>query len=139
MSQAKTGEKETVKVTPKQKVFCTLYATTEEFFGNGVQSYVVAYDIDLSKQGQYSAAGAGASRLLKNPKVLAYIDSIMVKTGFNEAHADKQLSFLMTQNSELGVKLGAVRHFNDLKQRIKQKIEHIGEIVIKMPDKLKDV
>lgn len=104
----------------KQKVFCELFATSEEFFGNGVQSYIEAYDVAASK---YASAGAGSSRLLKNGKILAYINDIMTKIGFNDAHADKQLGFLMTQNAELGVKLGAIRHFNDLKQRITQKIE----------------
>ena len=115
---AKAKKKTASKLNAKQKVFCELFATSEDFFGNGVQSYVEAYDIDLTKKGQYSAAGAGACRLLKNTKILAYINKIMSETGFNDAHADKQLSFLMTQNAELGVKLGAIREFNALKARI---------------------
>ena len=123
------------KPNAKQKLFCELFATNEEFFGNGVQSYVEAYDIDLTKKGQYSAAGAGACRLLKNAKILTYINDIMTTTGFNDAHVDKQLSFLMTQNAELGVKLGAIREYNALKTRIIKKIDAnvIGEIRLLPP------
>lgn len=117
-AKKKVAKKKTLNA--KQKLFCELFATSEEFFGNGVQSYIEAYNL---KSAQYASAGAGASRLLKNVKILAYINDIMEKIGFNDAHADKQLGFLMTQNAELGVKLGAIRHFNDLKQRIVQKID----------------
>ncbi len=114
-------------LTPKNKRFCALYATNEDFFGNGVQSYIKAYDIDTSKQGAYASAASSAKNLLKKPHILAYINEIMSKTGFNDAHADKQLSFLMTQNAEMGVKLGAIREFNALRQRIIKKQELTGK------------
>jgi len=120
---AKQKKPKAWKPNAKQKVFCELFATNEEFFGNGVQAYVEAYDIDLTKKGQYSAAGAGACRLLKNANILAYINEIMTQTGFNDAHADKQLSFLMTQNAEMGVKLGAIKEYNALKTRVVKKLE----------------
>lgn len=113
-----TKKQETINL--RQKKFCELFATDKEFFGNGTQSYIEAYSVPASK---YNSAGACAARLLKDVKILAYIDNIMAECGFNNQHANKQLSFLMTQNAELGVKLGAIRHFNDLKQRITQKIE----------------
>lgn len=114
-------------LNPDQKEFCRLYATEKEFFGNGVHSYAEAYDVDLTKKGGYSSAGAGACRLLKDSRILAYINEIMEQTGFNDQFADKQLSFLMTQSAELGVKLGAIRHYSDLKQRVKQKLELTGK------------
>jgi hypothetical protein len=39
-------EEPTQKLTLKQQVFCTLYSSDREFFGNGVQSYVEAYQVD---------------------------------------------------------------------------------------------
>ena len=110
----------------KQKEFCRLFATEQEFFGNGVQSYIEAYDYDIAKPNAYKSAASCAHKLLKNADILAYIDEIMTEIGFNEGHADKQLGFLMTQNSEMGVKLGAIKEFNALKTRIVKKMQHSG-------------
>lgn len=85
-----------------------------------MQSYIEAYNIPAEK---YNSAGACAKRLLKDVRILTYINKIMSETGFSEVYADKQLSFLMTQNAELPVKLGAVKHYNELKQRINRKLE----------------
>ena len=127
------SEKKQWKPNPKQKKFCELYATNQEFFGNGVQSYVEAYDVDVTQKGKYAAARASVSKLLTNCNILAYIDEIMVELGNTTAHADKQLQFIMTQNAELGPKLGAIRHFNDLRQRITQKIELSGKVTLEPP------
>ena len=59
-------------LNPKQELFCQLYATEREFFGNGVDSYVEAYDVDLSKKNAYKSAAASASRLLKNVNIIIY-------------------------------------------------------------------
>ena len=112
-------------LTLKQKKFCELFATSEDFFGNGVQSYIEAFNIPSDK---YKSALVGAHRLLIKANILAYINDIMTEIGFNELHADKQLGFLMTQNAEMGVKLGAIREFNALKQRIVKKLHVEGEI-----------
>jgi len=127
------AKKKTTELNLKQEAFCKLYATEVEFFGNGVQSYIEAYDIDVTSKGKYAAAGRGANRLLKNAKILAYINDIMEETGFSNEFADKQLSFIMTQNAELGVKLGAIKEFNVLKKRITNKLEHSGSVELKAP------
>lgn len=107
-----------------QIMFCQLFATHKEFFGNGIQSYIEAYDISPSK---YQSAGACASRLLKNVKILAYINKILEKTGFSDEFADKQLSMLMTQNADFKSKLGAIKEYNALKMRITKKHEVTGK------------
>ncbi|MCK5617116.1 hypothetical protein KAR91_85425, partial [Candidatus Pacearchaeota archaeon] len=107
-------------LTPRQMEFCRLFATQQEFFGNGVQSYIEAYNVPPTR---YSSAGACASRLLKDVKILTYINNILEETGFSDEFADKQLSFLMTQNSDFKSKLGAIREFNVLKQRVTKKID----------------
>ena len=38
--------------------------------------------------------------------------------GLNDVFVDKQLTFLVTQHSDLGNKLGAIKEYNKLKQRI---------------------
>ncbi|NIT55190.1 MAG: hypothetical protein GWN00_02750 [Aliifodinibius sp.] len=53
---------------------------------------------------------------------MAYINELL-EVALNEAHVDKQLAFLLTQNADLGVKLGAIREFNAVRQRITKKFE----------------
>lgn len=105
----------------KQQLFCQLYTTETEFFGNGVQSYIEAYDVDQSKPNWYKTACASASRLLSNVKVIDRINNILEETGLNDAFIDKQLSFLITQHSDFGTKLRAIQEYNKLKQRIVDK------------------
>lgn len=105
--------------------FAMLYATDSEFFGNGVQTYIETYDIDTSKKGAYNAAAASASALLKNPVILARINHYLEsRMGLSDAFADKQLAFVMAQSADLRSKMAAIREYNALKGRIKQKIEH---------------
>jgi len=118
-------------LTLQNKLFCELYATNEDFFGNGTRAYIEAYKLKLE---QYNSAGSSAKNLLIKPHILAYINKIMTEIGFNEAHADKQLSFLMTQNAEMGVKLGAIKEFNALRQRILKKIELSGSVNLMSDD-----
>lgn len=108
----------------QQDMFCNYYTSPTEFYGNGVQSYAAAYDIDLTEPGAYMSAAASASRALKNVKILRRIDSLLESRGLNDAFADKQLLFLITQNADFGSKLGALREYNKLKQRVTEKITH---------------
>ncbi len=110
------------KLNPLQRKFGKLYASEREFFGNGVQAYAKAYGIDLSTRGAYQSAKSAASRLLTNVNLLAYINELL-EVVLNEAHVDKQLAFLITQNADFGAKLGAIREFNALRQRITKKFE----------------
>jgi hypothetical protein len=111
------------KVNPKQELFCQLYATDKEFFGNGVQAYAEAYAIDLSVRGAYKTAQVNASRLLSNAIVLNRINELLELRGLNDAFVDKQLEFLVTQNAELGTKLSAIKEYNALKSRVTKKLQ----------------
>ncbi len=102
----------------KQEAFCQKYATDKEFFGNGVQSYIEVYQPDQQKINWYQNACVYASELLRKPKVNARINALLAETGFSDVHVDKQLSFLLTQHSDLQTKLGAIREYNKLKKRI---------------------
>lgn len=108
----------------QQDLFCNYYTSPTEFYGNGVQAYAAAYDIDLTEPGAYMSAAASASRLLKQVKINKRIDSLLADRGLNDAFADKQLLFLMTQNADFGSKLGALREYNKLKQRVTEKVQH---------------
>jgi len=112
------------KLTLKQEAFCQLYVMADkEFFGNGVESYMEAYgdEVDKSKPNWYKSAQASASRLLSNVKVCNRINELLTSGGLNDEFVDKQLLYMITQHADGNLKLGAVREYNKLKQRIVDK------------------
>lgn len=111
------------KLNPKQQKFCKLYATDREFFGNGVESYVEVYEPDKSKPNWYKSACSSASRLLRHVKVCEYINGLLESSGFNNEFVDKATLFLITQHSDFKTKLGAIKEYNALKQRIIKKLD----------------
>jgi len=111
------------ELNPEQELFCQLYATDREFFGNGTQAYIEAYDLDINKKGSYQTAMVNASKLLRNTKILARLDELMEIGILNNARVDKELAFLIEQNAELNTKLGAIKEYNALKTRIQNKID----------------
>lgn len=115
--------KEKQKLNERQEKFCKLYSTDTEFFGNGVQSYLKVYDIDTKKPNWYKTACVTASELLSNPKVFTRINELLEEQGLNDAFSDKQLLFLLSQQSDFTSKLGAIREYNKLKSRIVDKTE----------------
>lgn len=112
-----------ITLTLKQKEFCQLYVS-KEFFANGVQSYIEAFKVDTTKTGAYQSAKSNAYRLLTNDDLLLYINHLLELNGLNDEFVDKQLSFIITQNADFGSKLGAIKEYNKLKQRIVSKIDH---------------
>lgn len=118
------------KLSLQQQAFCELYSSDREFFGNGTQSYIEAYDIDTSKPNAYKVAQASASRLLSNVIILNKINELLELRGLNDAFIDKQLEFLVTQNAELSTKLAAIKEYNKLKSRILER----SEVVHKFED-----
>jgi len=124
-------------LNPLQRKFGKLYASEREFFGNGVQAYAKAYGIDLSTRGGYNTAKSNACRLLTNADILAYINELL-EVVLNEAHVDKQLAFLITQNADFGAKLGAIREFNALRQRVTKKFEGTMTLAQAVHEAMKD-
>lgn len=117
------------ELTPKQKLFCENYVS-KEFFGNGVQSYIDAYEIDLSEPNAYNSACVGAHDNLIKPNILGYINSMLDSAGLNDAFVDKQLLFLINQNAEFSAKISAIKEYNKLKQRITDKVKQEVEVSI---------
>lgn len=111
------------KLPPKQELFCNLYATEREFFGNGTESYIEAYNIDLNRKGAYAGARASASKLLTKSNILKRIDSLLEASVLNDQFVDKQIAFLIAQNAEFSTKLGAIKEYNALKNRITKKLD----------------
>lgn len=122
----------------QQETFCQYYTSQSEFFGNGVQSYIQAYDIDITREGGYHVAKTSASRLLSDINVCKRINDLLSEGGLNDVFVDRQLLFLITQHDDKNIKLGALREYNKLKQRITEKFEHnvftpVTKIVINAP------
>src|SRR3990167_4352497 len=112
------GIVENKKVTLKQEVFCKFYVS-EEFFGNGTQSYLEAYGFK-DEDGHtisYDTAKTNASRLLTYANILARINELLEIGGFNEQNVDKQHLFLINQFADLKTKMAAIKEYNRLKER----------------------
>lgn len=132
MSAPKPRKSPKPKLNLRQEKFCILYATDAEFFGNGVETYLEVYGANKKNPNWYQIACQEASRLLSTVKVIERINEIITETGFNDVHIDKQLSFLATQHADFSTKLGAIKEYNKLKQRITDKAETLlkGNLVI---------
>jgi phage terminase small subunit len=119
------GNTESVKskLTARQKLFCEYFASDREFFGNGVQSYIEAYNIDASKKGAYNSARVSAHDLLTKPNILKYIDELFDARGLNDTFVDKQLEKMITQDADFSTKIKAIAEYNKLKGRITAKSE----------------
>ncbi len=118
-----------------QELFCKLYASDEEFFGNGVQAYIEAYKPDTSKPNWYKTCLSAASRLLTNVKVIDRINELLEEQGLNDAFVDKQLKFIITQHADFSSKMAAIREYNKLKARITDK----SEIKVVLPKPIMEV
>jgi hypothetical protein len=119
------------KLNAQQELFCQYYiSSNKELFGNGVQSYIEAYNPDTTEKNRYKTTCASASRLLSNDKVINRINELLEEWGLNDQFVDGQLLFLIQQYTDFGSKMRAIWEYNKLKQRITQKIEHSGEINI---------
>lgn len=120
-AKAKISNKSKSGLTPKQELFCQIYASDREFFGNGTQSYIEAYGVDITKKGAYLTARVEASKLLTKPNILKRIDEIFEESGLNDQYVDKQLAKLIIQDADFKTKLGAIKEYNALQQRIAER------------------
>lgn len=134
MIEEKKEEKQPEKVEEKkdiipsdlnvrQEIFCRNFASSKEFFGNGTQSYIDAYQIDITKIGAYETARVSACELLTKPNVLNRINQLLDLAGFNDENVDKQTNFLINQMTDYKAKIAAIKEYNVLKSRVKNKLE----------------
>lgn len=109
-------------LTDKQKLFCELYVS-KDFFGNGFQSYVEAYNVNLEVKGSSLTARSAASRLLTKDNILKYLQDLLDDAGLNDIFVDKQLLFLITQKADFKANVAAIKEYNVLRQRIETKVK----------------
>lgn len=110
------------ELTEKQELFCQLYVS-QEFFGNGVATYIEVYEPDQSKPNWYKSACSSASQILSNIKVCKRINELLDEAGLNDNFVDKQLLFTITQHEDMGAKMAAIREYNKLKKRVTDKVD----------------
>jgi hypothetical protein len=123
MSRKKTNTKDpNQKLNDHQKRFCELYAYGPNR-GNGVLSYSEAYEIDLSEKSGYGTCRSNASKLLTKTDILDYIRSLYESNDLNDTLVDNELAFVIKQNSDFGSKVAAIKEYNSLKSRIKNRLE----------------
>jgi phage terminase small subunit len=123
------------ELNERQKLFCKYYVS-EEFFGNGVKAYCMAYGLDPMDIKDYGVAKSNAYEQLTKPHILSYINEQLDEAGLNDNFVDKQLLFALTQNADMSSKVKAIGEYNKLRQRItdKSKVETSGEIIVKYAD-----
>jgi len=73
--------------------------------------------------------------LLTNDSILKRVDELL-DIYINDQVVDKELAFVIIQKAELSSKVSAIKEYNQVKGRIKQRMEHTGDIIIKhsIPD-----
>lgn len=116
-------------LTERQKLFCLLYTTDAQCFGNASRSYIVAYDLKTPKERK--PARQLGWRLLTNDYIIAYRDKLL-KAAFTNTGVDKSLSEIIAQKKDMHASLGAIREYNKLKNRVKETPPNIGPITIKI-------
>lgn len=119
-------------LSAQDELFCELFASDRELFGNGVQSYIEAYDITVVKGGKnldenektYDACKSAAHFRLTNSDFLNRINEIFEGRGLNDMFVDKQLEKVITQDAEFNPKVRGIQEYNKLKKRTVERIEH---------------
>jgi len=118
VAKAATGQSE---LNAQQELFCQLFASDREFFCNGVQSYLEAYDLPTSK---YKSAASRATMLLKQQNIQKRINDLIELGDLNDGMVDKQLAKVIAQDIHFPAKVQAIREYNALKKRITNVVEH---------------
>lgn len=122
------------KLSPQEEFFCELWASDREFFGNGTQSYIEAFEVKLVKKPDpdsddnemtYDQVRYAAHKLLTDTNILRRINEIFETRGLNDAFVDKQLEVVITQNAEFSPKIKAIAEYNKLKKRTTETVEHV--------------
>ena len=114
LAKAASTPKHDEGLNAREEMFCQLFATDREFFCNGVQSYIEAYDVEPAK---YKSASVLASRLLGKAKIQKRINELVEVGELNDTFVDKQLAKVIVQDVHLPAKVQGIREYNTLKKR----------------------
>lgn len=130
------------KLTEKQAMFCLLYTTDKDCFGNAARSYMRAYNLS---EKQYKSALAHGYRLVVNGHVRKYIKKMLLDR-YKHSFVDSEHSKLISQDKNLIAKLGAISEYNKVTNRLKEREINIGTVTYmwkgdhrKKPDQAKEL
>lgn len=131
---AKVSEKQKEEVQESglpltQELFCRYYLEPETFM-NGTKAYSKAYNKEIKDKGSYHVCATEASKLLKKPKVKAYVDKLLTDQGLTDEFVDLRLKQIIIQDEDKKVSVAAIKEYNKLKARITDK----SEIAMKFKD-----
>lgn len=121
------------QISVEEEKFCQLWASDREFFGNGTQSYIEAFDVVIVRKVDknsdenemtYEMVRYSAHKLLTKANILKRINEIFESRGLNDEFVDKQLEVVITQNAEFSPKVKAIAEYNKLKKRTTLQVEH---------------
>lgn len=117
------------KITLKQHKFCNNYLgyNGNNMFGNGTLSYCQAYDRPMT-----ASARVNASECLTKSNVLNYIAYELQHFTMTDESVDNEHNFLIKQHDSKMVKLGAIKEYNRLKNRINEgiNVSFSGDITV---------
>lgn len=110
-------KEEKTRLIAPQEHFCQLFVS-REFFGNAAESYGIAFPNSIPKyRAQY------AYELLRRPYISKRINELLDVAGLNDEFVDKQLLLIITQNVDWRAKLGAIKEYNRVRQRVIEKVD----------------
>lgn len=94
--------------------------SNQETFGNGTNSYALAYNFDVKDSAEKKVAASEASRLLSNATVIQAISKELENLTLNDTVVDNRLAYLLNKFDDSRIMLGAITEYNRLKGRVKQ-------------------
>lgn len=134
--------------------FCQCYVMNKTLFGNATRSYAHANNINLEelpdddqvyeeieddaghivkkkvRESTYdrtvNSCAVNGNTLLRNHKIDARI-RVLLRELISEDNADEELSWVINQREEMGPKVQAIKHLNEMKGRIVKKVELTGK------------
>lgn len=101
---------------------------TDEETGEVVEREVAMEHGDSKYEKALQVCASAGERLLRNVEVNNRVTELLLEVN-TEDEADAELSWLMKQREELTPKLGAIREFNAVRGRVKQKVDHTHKFI----------
>ncbi|MEI8130652.1 MAG: hypothetical protein WCG55_04085 [bacterium] len=115
---------ETKNINTEQELFCRAYTRTGTTFGNATLSYSEAYGHDFEalestekKDRLKHYCAVSGSRLMRNDDIIKRIQDLLNEL-IDEKAVDSELAWLIVQKEDLSAKLGAIREYNRVNNRV---------------------
>lgn len=104
------------------QIHFVIYYMSNDSMGSGVDAYCKAYGLNRNSKNDYTNAMSQATNFLKDMKILNFFNYMLDSLYLNDHFVDKQLGFLITQNSDMNAKVQGIREYNKLRNRIENNL-----------------